>query len=106
MALLAYLFWYFRSIFAYILIAGVISLIGRPVVDLLNRIRIWKLKFPRALSSLLTMVLLYGLLALFFIIFIPLITRQIDALSGVDASSVVQGLRDQLDEIDLTLRRI
>ncbi len=106
MALLAYLFWYFRSIFAYILIAGVISLIGRPVVDLLNRIRIWKLKFPRALSSLLTLILLYGLLALFFVIFIPLITRQIDALSGVDASSVVQGLRDQLDEIDLTLRRI
>ena len=39
MALLVYLFWYFRSIFAYILIAGVISLIGRPVVDLLNSIR-------------------------------------------------------------------
>lgn len=105
-ALLVYLFWYFRSIFAYILIAGVISLIGRPVVDLLNSIRVWKFKFPRALSSLLTLLLLYGLLATFFVIFIPLISRQIDALSGVDASSVVQGLRDQLDKIDLTLRRV
>lgn len=106
MALLVYLFWYFRSIFAYILVAGVISLIGRPVVDLLNKIRVWKIKFPRALSSLLTLLLLYGLLSLFFIIFIPLITRQIDALSGVDASSVVQGLRDQLDRIDLALRKV
>lgn len=106
MAVLVYLFWYFRSIFAYILIAGVISLIGRPVVDLLNGIRVWKLKFPRALSSLLTLLLLYGLLALFFAIFIPLITRQIDALSGIDASSVVQGLRDQLDRIDLALRKV
>ncbi len=106
MALLVYLFWYFRSIFAYILVAGVISLIGRPVVDLLNSIRIWKIRFPRALSSLLALLLLYGLLALFFVIFIPLITRQIDALSGVDASSVVQGLRDQLDRIDLVLRKI
>lgn len=105
-ALLVYLFWYFRSIFAFILVAGVISLIGRPVVDLLNSIRIWKFKFPRALSSLLTLVLLYGLLALFFVVFIPLITRQIDALSGVDASSVVQGLRDQLDKIDLALRKV
>ncbi|MDZ7635990.1 MAG: hypothetical protein U5L72_16770 [Bacteroidales bacterium] len=84
-ALLVYLFWYFRSIFAYILIAGVISLIGRPVVDLLNSIRVWKFKFPRALSSLLTLILLYGLLALFFMIFIPLITKQLDALSGFDA---------------------
>lgn len=106
MAVLVYLFWYFRSIFAYILIAGVISLIGRPVVDLLNSIRIWKFKFPRALSSLITLLLLYGLLALFFAIFIPLITRQIDALSGVDASSVVQGLREQLDRIDLALRKV
>jgi predicted PurR-regulated permease PerM len=106
MALLVYLLWYFRSIIAYILVAGVISLIGRPVVDLLNRIRIWKIKFPRALSSLLALLLLYGLLALFFVIFIPLITRQIDALSGVDASSVVQGLRDQLDKIDLALRKV
>lgn len=104
--MLVYLFWYFRSIFAYILVAGVISLIGRPVVDLLNSIRIWKIRFPRALSSLLALLLLYGLLALFFVIFIPLITRQIDALSGVDASSVVQGLRDQLDRIDLVLRKI
>jgi predicted PurR-regulated permease PerM len=105
-ALMVYLFWYFRSIFAYILIAGVISLIGRPVVDLLNSIRVWKFRFPRALSSLLTLLLLYGLLVTFFVIFIPLITRQIDALSGIDASSVVQGLRDQLDKIDLTLRRV
>ncbi|MCA1741297.1 MAG: AI-2E family transporter [Bacteroidales bacterium] len=105
-ALLVYLFWYFRSIFAFILVAGVISLIGRPVVDLLTSIRIWKFNFPRALSSLLALLLLYGLLALFFVVFIPLITRQIDALSGVDASSVVQGLRDQLDNLDLALRKV
>jgi predicted PurR-regulated permease PerM len=106
LALLVYLFWYFRNIIAYILAAGVISLIGRPVVDLLNGIRIWKFRFPRALSSLLTLLLLYGLLALFFVIFIPLVTRQIDALSGFDAGTIVQGLHDQLDRIDLSIRKV
>jgi len=106
LALLVYLLWFFRNIIAYILAAGVISLIGRPVVDLLNGIHIWKFKFPKALSSLLTLLLLYGLLALFFVIFIPLVTRQIDALSGFDASSIVQGLRDQLDKLDVALRKI
>ena len=106
LALLVYLFWYFRNIFAYILIAGVISLIGRPVVDLLNSIHVWKFKFPRALSSLLTLVLLYGLLALFFVIFIPVVTRQVDALSGFDAGSIIQGLREQLDKIDAALRKL
>lgn len=106
LALMVYLFWYFRNIIAYILAAGVISLIGRPVVDLLNGIRIWKFRFPRALSSLLTLLLLYGLLALFFVIFIPLVTRQIEALSGFDAGSIVQGLRDQFDRIDLAIRKV
>ncbi len=105
-AVLVYLFWYFRSIFAYILIAGVISLIGRPVVELLSSFRIWKIRFPRALSSLLTLLLIYGLMSLFFVVFIPLITRQVDSLSGVDASAVVQGLRDQLDKMDLALRKV
>ena len=105
LAILVYLFWYFRSMIAYILAAGVISLIGRPVVDLLNGIRIWKFRFPKALSSLLTLLLLYGLFALFFAIFIPLVSRQIDALSGFDAGSIVQGLRDQLDKIDTVLRK-
>jgi len=105
LAILVYLFWYFRSMIAYILAARVISLIGRPVVDLLNGIRIWKFRFPKALSSLLTLLLLYGLFALFFAIFIPLVSRQIDALSGFDAGSIVQGLRDQLDKIDTVLRK-
>lgn len=106
LALLVYLLWYFRNIIAYVLAAGVISLIGRPVVDLLNGIRIWKFRFPKALSSLLTLILLYGLLALFFFIFIPLIGRQIDALSGFDASSIVQGLREQIDKIDVAIRKV
>jgi predicted PurR-regulated permease PerM len=61
LALMTYLLWYFRNIIAFVLAAGVISLIGRPVVDLLNGIRIWKFRFPKALSSLLTLLMLYGL---------------------------------------------
>ena len=106
LALMVYLFWYFRNIIAYVLAAGVISLIGRPVVDLLNGIRIWRFRFPKALSSLLTLLMLYGLLALFFVIFIPLVSSQIDALSGFDAGSIIQGLRDQLDKIDLAIRKV
>jgi predicted PurR-regulated permease PerM len=106
LAIMVYLFWYFRNIIAYILAAGVISLIGRPVVDLLTGIRIWKFRFPKALSSLLTLLMLYGLLALFFAIFIPLVSKQIDALSGFDAGSIVQGLRAQLDELDTAIRKV
>jgi predicted PurR-regulated permease PerM len=105
-AVLVYLSWYFRNIFLYILVAGVISLIGRPIVDLLNRIKIWKFRFPKFLSSLIALLLLYGLLALFFAVFIPLVSRQLDALSGFDAGSLVQGLHDQLDRFETFIRKV
>jgi predicted PurR-regulated permease PerM len=40
------------------------------------------------------------------VIFIPLISKQIDALSGFDASSLVQGLREQIDKLDVLLRKV
>jgi predicted PurR-regulated permease PerM len=105
-AILVFLLWYFRSIIAYVIVAGVISLVGRPIVDLLNSIHIRKLRFPRALSSLLTILLLYGLLALFFVVFIPLVTKQIDALSGFDASEIVNGLQEQLNRLETAIRKL
>ena len=44
--------WYFRSIVAYILIAAVFSLIGRPIVDFLHKIRVWKFHLNRSLCYL------------------------------------------------------
>ena len=103
-ALVIYLFWFFRSIVAYVLIAGVISLVGRPVVDLLNRIHIRKLKFPSFLSALVTLALIWGLIFLFFAIFIPLISTQIDTLSKIDAKSIVSLAASQLEKLEKLFR--
>jgi predicted PurR-regulated permease PerM len=105
-ALLVYLFWFFRSIVAYVLIAGVISLVGRPVVDMLNSIHFRKIRFPRALSALLTLVLIWGLIFLFFAIFIPLISSQIETLSKIDARSIVNLAQNQMGKLDQLVRLI
>lgn len=105
-ALLVYMFWFFRSIVAYVLIAGVISLIGRPVVDFLNSLHIRKLKFPKALSALLTLILIWSLIILFFGIFIPLISAQIETLSTIDARAIVKLAEQQLDKLEQLVRLI
>lgn len=103
-ALLVFLLWYFRSIVAYVLIAGVISLVGRPMVDLFNRIHYKKIKFPGALSALLTLALIWGLLLLFFAIFIPVITDQIDTLSKIDSKAIVNLASQQLKKLEELFR--
>ena len=56
--------WYFRNIVAYILISGVLSLVGRPLVDLLSRIRIRRWHLPKGISALITVAVLWSLIFL------------------------------------------
>ena len=82
--------WYFRNIVVYILVSGVLSIMGRPLVDLFCMIRIKKWTFPRSLSALITLLIIWGLIVSFFIIFIPLITTQINYFSTIDSAKIVQ----------------
>ncbi|MBG0858061.1 MAG: AI-2E family transporter [Bacteroidales bacterium] len=89
-ALLLAIAWYFRSIVVYILVSGVLSIMGRPMVDLLCGIRIRKWSFPRSLSALITLIVIWALIILFLVIFVPLVTKQINYLSTIPSDKVVQ----------------
>ena len=93
LVLLGYLLWYFSSIVAYILIAGVLALIGRPVVDLLNRVRIRKFTMPRPVSAFITLVLIWAFVIAFFRIFVPLIASQANELSQIDTDLFIEKLQ-------------
>lgn len=82
--------WYFRSIVVYILVSGVLSIMGRPLVDLFSRIRIRKWVFPRSVGALITIIIIWGMIILFFVIFIPLITKQINYISTIESEKIVQ----------------
>jgi predicted PurR-regulated permease PerM len=98
--------WYFRNIVVYILVSGVLSIMGRPLVDLFCMIRIRKWTFPRALSALITLLIIWGLIVLFFIIFIPLITTQINYFSTIDSSKIVQLIEGPIDKVENIFRSI
>jgi predicted PurR-regulated permease PerM len=92
--------WFFREIVVYILVSGVLSIMGRPLVDLLCRIRVWKWHFPRPLSALITLLLIWGFIVLFFYTFIPLVASQIDQFSGIDSNKLVQFIEVPIKKIE------
>ncbi|MBP1665427.1 MAG: family transporter [Bacteroidetes bacterium] len=98
--------WYFRNIVVYILVSGVLSIIGRPLVDLFCRIRIRKWYFPRAVSALLTLIIIWGVIILFFIIFIPLVSKQINYLSTIDGEKIVQIVEGPINKIEELFKTI
>jgi predicted PurR-regulated permease PerM len=82
--------WYFRSIVVFILVSGVLSIMGRPLVDMFCRIRIRKWFLHRALGALFTLIIIWGLIILFFAVFVPLVSTQIKYLSTIDSGKIVQ----------------
>lgn len=101
--------WYFHTIIAYILVAGVISLIGEPVIKLLLKIEVKGKHLSRAAAASLT---IFGLLAFFGGIisaFIPMVADEARKLSNVNINEVlsriqgpIKSAQDYINQFKLT----
>lgn len=91
--------WYFFSIIIYILVAAVISFIGKPIIDLLGRVKIRGYRLPGALKSALTLALLWALFISFFSTVIPLAVREFQTLGNVSAKNIVTELETPIEDI-------
>ena len=104
--LLLLLFWFFRNIVVYILVSGVLSIMGRPLVDLFGHIRIRNWHFPRSISALLTLVIIWSLIILFFKTFIPLISEQIYYFSSIESEKLVTLIDGPINKIESLFRSL
>lgn len=102
-ALGAYMIWGVRYTITYVLISGVISIIGKPIVDLLNG-EVWpKLKLNRSLAAAITLLLMVGLLGSLFTLFLPALAHELRVLGDINYESLygeiqmeLNGLREEL----------
>ena len=94
-----FLIWYFSSIVTYILISAVLSLMGRPVVRFLQKVKIWKYKLPRSFCSFLTLVLIWLLFIGFFRFMIPLLFNEFEKLSTIDFNAMLEGVEKIIQQV-------
>ena len=92
---LGYFLYLIRSVIGYVAIAGVISLIGRPIVLFLRR----KLKFRNTLAVVVTMALMFGVLAGLILMFIPLVVEQGQNLSLLNVEELRENVENLYEEI-------
>lgn len=85
LAVLVWFLWAVRSIFLYVAIASVFSLMASPAVDLLDRVRIGGVRIPNTVSVILVMTFFFLLFAGVFSMLIPLVATQAENLSLLDA---------------------
>lgn len=104
LAVIGFLCWYFSSIIAYVLIAAVISFIGKPIIFLLEKVDIRGVKLPNAVKAALALLILWAVFIFFFVTIIPLVTNEFQHLSNTSVEQIINKLETPLDDVGKTLK--
>ena len=97
-AVICIICWFFRDVIVYMVAAGVVALIGRPLMNFFNSLKIKGKGLPSWLYAILTLIIILG-------IFLSVVTMLVPIISGVAkdismaniesaAKSVVTALKD------------
>ena len=82
--LTCFMLWYFSNIVTILLISLVIFIIGQPLLNRLDRIKIRKHKFPHLASTIITLLLIVIVFFTLFSFFIPLIVKEAELISNIN----------------------
>lgn len=88
-AAVLFLLWYFSSIVVYVLVSAVLAVMGTPVVRRFSALHIRHRRMPRWLAALLTLLVIWAVLAALFALFVPLFFNKVHELSNVDFATVL-----------------
>ena len=94
-AVIVTLGWYFRTVLVYIILAAVVSLLGRPVMKLLRIPKVRGRSAPDWLLALFTLVILLA-------IFLGIITQVIPVVSGIVQSVTTNLQNSSLDASEIS----
>lgn len=107
LAVLAMVMFYFSDIVAYILIAWVLSMLGRPLVVFYRKhISFRHYRLGPSGAAILTILSFYALLTGVLLIFVPTIVAQARNLSTIDYQALGEKIRPIFFNLDLQLHQI
>ena len=104
LALIAGLCWYFKSVLTYILIAVVVSLIAKPVMDLLQKIKIKGRKAPCWLLAAVSLILVMGALLTILFLIVPLVSSIMKDVSMTNIEYSARNIAVPLSDLNTFLR--
>jgi predicted PurR-regulated permease PerM len=97
LCLLLFLLYKIASVLAYLAIATVVSLLGRPIIRFLR----YRLKFKNTVAVVITMAILLGILFGTASMFVPLIESQGENLALLDYDQLENNVKQLGEEINL-----
>ncbi|MFP4289119.1 MAG: AI-2E family transporter [Bacteroidota bacterium] len=96
--------WYFFRIIIYLIVSAVLSVLGQPIVQFLQRIKIRNFKMPESISALITLFFMMLLVILFISFVFPLIASQAAFINQLDVATITKGLEEPFLQLENFLR--
>jgi predicted PurR-regulated permease PerM len=103
--IIGFLAWYFSQILICIVIAGIISIIGDPLVILLDRIHYKRIKCPHILSVFLTLIIILAVILGLLSFFIPLVVKETSMVGSIDWQKLLNFYRPEIQWLQSTLQQ-
>ena len=98
--------WYLWEVVLYILVAAVLSLVGRPLVSYLTRINIFGYTISRTVAAALTLVVMWLVIGALGMLFIPLLYGKVNELASLDWTSVTAVVESSLVNLESLIERV
>ncbi|MBO8484061.1 MAG: AI-2E family transporter [Bacteroidetes bacterium] len=92
--------WFFRDVIIYMLAAGLVSLIGQPIMTFLNKLKIKGHGLPSWIYAILTLVIIIGLFLAIVATIIPIIAGIAKDISMVNVESAAMSISVPLKELN------
>ena len=103
---IGFIAWYFLTIIIFILVAAIISIIGYPLVEFFDKIRIGKLKSPHVLSVILTLIVLLTFCICLLSFFIPMIIREASVISAIGGKKLMEYYAKEIHWIEYNMTQL
>ncbi len=92
--------WFFRDVIVYMLAAGLVSLVGQPVMSFFKKLRIKGHGLPSWIYAILTLIIIIGLFLAILATIIPIIAGIAKDISMVNVESAALSIAVPLKELN------
>jgi predicted PurR-regulated permease PerM len=91
--------WFFGDIIVYMIIAAILSFIGRPLMKILQKVRIKKWQVPNALAAVITLLTVYGFVVSIGLSLIPVVSEQARTIAQINPDEVIESFQEPIDKV-------
>lgn len=90
--------WYFSSIISYVFVAVVVSFLGKPIIDVLGRLKIRGYHLNDSIKAGIALLCIWAFFILFFSTIIPMVASEFQSLENVSVNNIVSQLEKPIQD--------